>query len=1689
MTAQFTRVEILDSFNPQDRRISQESWRAGLSVADVVPMPMGMTYELMVAVNGKVLEREDHALTIIEAGDFVTSTPIPQGGGGGGAKSILRIAAMIALVVVAPELGAFLGPGMFGAGVLGLSAATWTAGIMIAGTMVINALLPPAKPTQAASNSDSSPTYGIDGAKNTSLEGVPTPLCYGQFRTGGNLIDNYVVNDGDTQWFYVLINAGEGPIAGISDIQINDQPIENFKDYEVQTRLGTSDQQPIDWFATTITPESVQSQLTTDWTTFTTTSEVDAVRLDLVAPQFFKANDDGSYSDVSVTLKVQYRRAGSTDAFVDMPMQGTVAGYTEQTTWITIPQLDENGNFVSNAVYVPDGSETRIGDIWHDPEGNVVGTVHQVAIPSTGGSVVINGNTRSALRRSLTSAPLAESAYDIRMSRTTPASTDDKTFDQIVWTDCNQIINEAVAYRNTALLGIKIRLSDQLSSQPTITYLHGGKLVPVYNADTQSWLSQASNSPAWISLDILTNTRYGGGAARSRFDIPRWSDWADYCATSGLTFDGVFDVQTNVWDANQTVMRCGHAQIVPMGTRYTVTVEKASDPVMMFSVANMVDGSFKQNWLSMGDRANQVEVTFFDKNDSYKPRKLKAVDTSPGALAQSVRGAAVTLTGVTDLDQAWKEAWILLNINKYLQQSVEFSAPIEALACTVGDVVLVQHDMPQWGYAGRTDAGSTTSVIQLDRPITMEFGKTYQAMINVDTLQRYHGSVTSVVGGILFLQGYDGGTKIRRIQVAGKDLEVASIQESGGTWGVQVYDTVGINAGAAYTLWDTDVLELHDVVNPTVSSAADYTGTAITFVTPTGAAPAQFTKWLFGPTSKVAKPFRIKKITGTHELTRDITALEYNQSVYDELHPAPPINYSDLPQNEVNHVTIDGVDEELQLVGTVYQSRVTVNYHSNQSTYKDAEVFLSRNGAGWASLGFARSAMSTTSVRGEVLVFKIVARNTKLVSAPDSSAPVVSYTTQGNTNAPGAVSNLAIAYIQTGIQVTWDKPPEPDWVDTTIKKATSPTGWDAGLFEFEGKLTLCNIPPQVAGTFYLLARHNIPHLASTTSALSVTVHPPKQAATLSAQLQLGGVAQVFWEDLRTDQYLSNYFLRVGPSGGTFAAATPYSQIAGDQLTATIKFDTPGLHTIWLQAVDIGGNAGAPASLTVDVPADASLIISTLTNQITRSQLFVDLGTSIDRIQSLFDDQASAAGSALKAMIAAHEARKTGGQQLAIAKRDLTTTIVDGLSSEASERLSLEAALTLQDQQLAASIEQESTARVDADGALATQISAIVASSGDNEAAITAEATARANADSALASQITNLQATVNTNNTNVFAAIHTEQTARADADSAMATDITTLQSSYGGFSALVSTEASTRASADGALQAQYTVKVDVNNFVSGFGLASTAKNATPFSEFAVRADSFYIASPTGPGITPVVPFIVRTTPTTVNGVAIPIGIYMTNAMIETVSVDKLTAGSIVTSSYIQSANFSAGTTGWQIKGDGTAELNNVVVRGDLKAGRISVGSGSAGTAFYDASQPSITLQSTAQGVMAYDGTPGTAVVTSSNVLFKNNDATVAIANRIGTGSTFFTATATATVDDQISIWYRVNGGSWIWLSGTQEPGDGDGVGATASGITLTIAAGNTVQFGVTCTDASLNSADPHKLYLHFLTLIVTARNF
>lgn len=227
--------------------------------------------------------------------------------------------------------------------------------------------------------------------------------------------------------------------------------------------------------------------------------------------------------------------------------------------------------------------------------------------------------------------------------------------------------------------------------------------------------------------------------------------------------------------------------------------------------------------------------------------------------------------------------------------------------------------------------------------------------------------------------------------------------------------------------------------------------------------------------------------------------------------------------------------------------------------------------------------------------------------------------------------------------------------------------------------------------------------------------------------------------------------------------------------------------------------------------------------------------------------------------------------------------------------------------------EERTARVTQDAALASSVTALTSRMASTEAGLTTEQNTRATNDSALAQAINTAWAFTGATQAVIQSGgvLQTNWTA-AQANRWNQLDAEVFTAGGKTIRAALSEEAQVRANADGTLFGQYTVKVDLNGWVTGYGFASTVNNGTPHAEFVVLANRFAVVAPGG---APLAPFVVDGLVTHINAAVIKDG-SITNAKIGNV---------------IESGNYLAGISGWRINKNGTAEFRDILARGNIEA--------------------------------------------------------------------------------------------------------------------------------------------------------------
>lgn len=363
-----------------------------------------------------------------------------------------------------------------------------------------------------------------------------------------------------------------------------------------------------------------------------------------------------------------------------------------------------------------------------------------------------------------------------------------------------------------------------------------------------------------------------------------------------------------------------------------------------------------------------------------------------------------------------------------------------------------------------------------------------------------------------------------------------------------------------------------------------------------------------------------------------------------------------------------------------------------------------------------------------------------------------------------------------------------------------------------------------------------------------------------------------------------------------------------------------------------------------------------------------VGDMSDRIDRLRRDQERNGELLLRSVVVDEEVRSETREAFAQAL-DVVRIVEDGLALEVSRRQVLEAVVG----DTSALIASEQIARANGDEAIANQLEVLQAQvendKAQTNALILSEQTARATADGALARDFNNLAARFNNFNgqsgQTVEATIAADRQARVTGDQALATSVSGLTARFdnynasgkpsGSFEAVIASESQARANGDSAnaqlinqvtarmnnaggtgvtleqsftaqasaingLRAQYSIKIDNNGHVSGFGLSSEPVNGTPVSTFAVAADRFMIASPATGGV---VPFQVYSSATYVNGAYVPAGVYIKDAFIRNAMVNSIHIAGNAVSVALWSRGQGSAAVGFTVPDGETWEAFNI----------------------------------------------------------------------------------------------------------------------------------------------------------------------
>lgn len=610
-------------------------------------------------------------------------------------------------VLLSIGMAVFTG-GIASGAIFGIQSLIWRTVLSMAIGMIGNAVISKlTAPKVDRSNSEQSTTYGWGGTKTVTGQGYPLAVTYGRMKSAGMLLSRHVISDGEKQYLNLLYCAGEGELSKIEDIRINSNPISNYKDVQVDIRLGTNDQTVIPNFNDNFADQGLNYELKNEWSVQQVQGDAcDAIELTIGFPNgLYYSNDSGGMDKTSVTVDAEIRKVGTQE-------------------WQSLP-LSNNKGLSSHVKKEPrrwffvDRDNKKIAN------SNYTGYIREA--------------TNSAFYRVFRFDNLEKAKYEVRMRCSAKDGTSLRHVNKVYWTQLTQIIYDDFVHPGKALIGIKALATSQLSgSDPDVSWIQEHSKVWVFNPYTNQYEEKPADNPAWAAYDLLHICRKIGseyvvfGQPYGRIDYDAFNAWAEKCTLNKFTFNYIFDTATRLWDALKYPEAVGRGKVIPAGTRFTCVSDYQSSPVQLFTVANIKYGSFTEEFQGVEARANSIELSFINKDKDYERDVIPVYGDTYDESNSLTNPAQIELMGCTSLEQAYRHGKHYLRCNKYEVRTVTFEAFTDAIACTVGDIILVQHDVPEWGEGGRVVAVNGQS-ITLDKEVTTQPGKQYQLLVRNNT--------------------------------------------------------------------------------------------------------------------------------------------------------------------------------------------------------------------------------------------------------------------------------------------------------------------------------------------------------------------------------------------------------------------------------------------------------------------------------------------------------------------------------------------------------------------------------------------------------------------------------------------------------------------------------------------------------------------------------------------------------------------------------------------------------------------------------------------------------------------------------------------------------------------------------------------------------------------------------------------
>ncbi|GDQ62999.1 phage tail protein [Escherichia coli] len=504
---------------------------------------------------------------------------------------------------------------------------------------------------------------------------------------GGKAKTPVLLNDNlyHKQFYRVLDILSEGPIYGpvnqaapLNCVMLNDTPITDtvgnasIPGVSIAWRPGSLDQSPINGFNSIESTVMVNAQVKHDTPIIRTVSDrnVNRVRLNIGVDSLVSSDNQGNQYETSVHLAIDIKPSSS-------------------SSW------------------------TIVKDVIIGP-GKISGEY---------------------LESHIIDAP-SEYPFDIRVRRITADSTSDLLQNDTRWNSYSEIIDDNLSYPHTAVAGCVID-HDQYTDTPTRAYHLRGLIVDVpdnYNPEARTysglWLGgfkkSYTNNPAWLFRYLIKNERFGLARQAGYIDVDDGalyvlSQYCDQLVDDGyggleprMTLNAYITEQMSARDLLDNIAGMFRGIALWDGQRLTVMIDAPQDPIATITNANVVDGAFTRSSLARAECYNAVIVSWTDPGNGWEQSKEYVSDDELIA-RDGYNETTLEAFGCTSRGQAYRAGKWLIETAKREPSKFTFKMARDAIHFTPGDIIEILDNNRAGARLGGRIVANNGKVITVDK--------------------------------------------------------------------------------------------------------------------------------------------------------------------------------------------------------------------------------------------------------------------------------------------------------------------------------------------------------------------------------------------------------------------------------------------------------------------------------------------------------------------------------------------------------------------------------------------------------------------------------------------------------------------------------------------------------------------------------------------------------------------------------------------------------------------------------------------------------------------------------------------------------------------------------------------------------------------------------------------------------------